>query len=278
MKKIFSLLLCLLLVGMLSTALAVEHEPGDEFTITLGMPNPGSVGAAVIWYDSSSCPLTCTDVSPAPPVGFQLNVAPQEKTLHGRFGTISANAGGLQAGPVGYVTFMVNADAKPGSYSIRVWGENDAAGNCYGSYTFTIPGCVECIPDAGEVTKKPTCTTEGEKVYKCTECGKVIKTEKLPVVPHDYTDEIVTLEPTCTEEGVLSFACTMCGDVSKTEVIDALGHKEGDLVVTKEASCVEPGAKQSTCTVCGTVMTDEVIPALGHKDDKGTVTTEPACE
>ena len=284
MKKIFSLLLCLLLVGMLSTALAVEHEPGDEFTISVGVSSLvegfSHPGAGEININATGCPVSCTGIAVTNGAGNMM-IAPSAPGLTCKFGILNVapppTMVSVKIGDVGTVSFKVNDDAKPGTYTIQVSGTQEIAA-AYGSYTFTIPGCVECIPDAGEVTKKPTCTTEGEKVYKCTECGKVIKTEKLPVVPHDYTDEIVTLEPTCTEEGVLSFACTMCGDVSKTEVIDALGHKEGDLVVTKEASCVEPGAKQSTCTVCGTVMTDEVIPALGHKDDKGAVTTEPACE
>ena len=284
MKKIFSLLLCLLLVGMLSTALAVEHEPGDEFTISVGVSSLvegfAHPGAGEIHINAADCPVSCTGIVATNGADNSM-VYPSAPGLECMFGVLNVapppNMVSVKIGDVGTVSFKVNDDAKPGTYTIQVSGTQEIAA-AYGSYTFTIPGCVECIPDAGEVTKKPTCTTEGEKVYKCTECGKVIKTEKLSVVPHDYTDEIVTLEPTCTEEGVLSFACTMCGDVSKTEVIDALGHKEGDLVVTKEASCVEPGAKQSTCTVCGTVMTDEVIPALGHKDDKGTVTTEPACE
>ncbi len=278
MKKLFSLLLCLLLVGMLGTAMAAEHEPGDEFTITITINEvnynaQGNGGAAYVWFDASACPLTYVTSTVDMSNGNIVQNPPPG--LKGKYGVIKAD--GILAGKIGTVTFKVNDDAKPGSYTINVWGELAATG-VSGSYTFTIPGCIECVADEGTVTKKPTCKEEGEKVYKCTECGKVCKTEVLPVVDHDYTDEIVTLEPTCTEDGVLSFACTMCGEVLKTEPIDKLGHKEGELVVTKEASCVEDGAKQSTCTVCGTVMTDEVIPALGHKDDEGTVTTEPACE
>lgn len=278
MKKLFSLLLCLLLVGMLGTAMAAEHEPGDEFTISVGITSLNTSfekpGAGEIYVNSTSCPVECTATAFTNGAGNMM-VANPPPSSNCMFGIL--NIGSLKVGDVGTVTFKVNADAKPGVYTISVTGGKEV-GAAYGSYTFTIPGCIECIPDEGEVTKKPTCEAEGEKVYKCTECGKVCKTEVLPVVPHDYTDEIVTLEPTCTEDGVLSFACTMCGEVLKTEAIPALGHKEGELVVTKEASCVEDGAKQSTCTVCGTVMTDEVIPALGHKDDEGTVTTEPACE
>ena len=37
MRKILALLLCLLLIGMVGTAMAAEYEPGDEFTITLAI-------------------------------------------------------------------------------------------------------------------------------------------------------------------------------------------------------------------------------------------------
>ncbi len=283
MKKLVSLLLALLMIGMLSTALAAEVEPGADITIDVaitGVKENGR-GAGYVFFDASSAPVTCKSAKANNQTDNSQVVAPPKK-LSGKIAVIGymddeTQTTIVKTGTIATLVFTVNADAQPGTYTISVWGTEDITA-ASGTTTFTIAGCVECIPDEGEVTKKPTCKEEGEKTYKCTECGKVCKTEKLPVVAHDYTDEIVTLEPTCTEDGVMSFACTMCGEVSKTEPIEKLGHDEGEVVTVKEPTCVENGLKQSTCKRCGTLIVNDEIPALGHKEDEGTVTTEPACE
>lgn len=151
----------------------------------------------------------------------------------------------------------------------------------------------------GEVTKEPTCTEAGEKIYacdcgdsytdiidptghhyengECTDCG-----EKDPGHEHNYT-ETISKEPTCTEEGEKTYTCD-CGD-SYTEVISATGHhfENGECTdcgekdpnhkhnytetITKEPTCTEEGEKTYICG-CGDSYTEK-IPAAGHNYVEG---------
>ena len=47
--------------------------------------------------------------------------------------------------------------------------------------------CTEHVWDEGKVTKEPTCTEKGEKLYTCTICGET-KTEEVPAKGHNYVD------------------------------------------------------------------------------------------
>lgn len=146
------------------------------------------------------------------------------------------------------------------------------------------------------ITKEPTCTEKGEKIYTC-DCGDSY-TEVVPAKGHHFEDgectdcgekdpdyhkhsytEKITKQPTCTEKGEKTYTCS-CGD-SYTDEIPATGHHYGDddkctgcgelnpnhkhnytEKITKEPTCTEAGEKTFTCD-CGDSYT-EVIPATGH--------------
>lgn len=107
-----------------------------------------------------------------------------------------------------------------------------------------------------EITKKATCTEDGEKTLKCKVCGKT-KTEVIPATGHNYVDgectycgekepeqhehqyeETITKKPTCTEGGEKTYTCE-CGD-SYTEPISAKGHSYGEDGVCKECGATNP--------------------------------------
>ncbi len=143
--------------------------------------------------------------------------------------------------------------------------------------------------DAGTVTKEATCSETGTKVYKCTRCEEVLKTEVLAQLTHDFAAATcnkaetcnlcgeargealghnsdagtVTKEPTCTETGIKTYKCTRCEEVLKTEVLAQLTH---DFAA---ATC----EKAETCKLCGETRGE----ALGHNSDDGTVTKEATC-
>lgn len=100
------------------------------------------------------------------------------------------------------------------------------------------------------VTKTPSCTEEGERMYVCTACGYQ-KTEKLPITHsygswvngggethyracafcdtkqeagHNWVETGAILEPTCETKGAIQYVCTDCGGYGEY-VLDALGHK-----------------------------------------------------
>ena len=170
----------------------------------------------------------------------------------------------------------------------------------------------EHVWDEGKVTKEPTCTEEGEKLYTCKKCGET-RTEKIKALGHAWDNGVVTKEPTCTEKGVKTYTCSRCKE-TKTEDVAALGHAWDNGVVTKEPTCTEKGVKTYTCSRCKETKTEDVaalghnwkhvekaatctedglsedvctrcnakqnskvLPALGHDWDNGVVTKEPTC-
>ncbi|MDY5672801.1 MAG: hypothetical protein SPK96_01910, partial [Bacteroidaceae bacterium] len=87
--------------------------------------------------------------------------------------------------------------------------------------------------DAGKVTKEPTCTEPGEKIYTCqTEGCVATKTEVIPA-GHTWDEGVVTTEPTCGTAGKKTYTCTVCEE-TKTEEISATGAHKYSVVVDDE--------------------------------------------
>ena len=115
----------------------------------------------------------------------------------------------------------------PGTYTITSsYMKDSSANNGDDCFYFTV----ECghIWDNGTITKEPTCTEAGTKVYKCTndDCD-VTKTETIKALGHNWDNGIVTKEPTCTDTGTKICTCSR-DNVTKTETIKALGHDYND--------------------------------------------------
>ncbi len=76
------------------------------------------------------------------------------------------------------------------------------------------------------ITKKPTCTEEGEKTFTCSLCEET-KTESVAKKPHTYKEEI-TKDPTFEEEGEKTFTCEDCGD----SYAESIPVRDDEVVVT----------------------------------------------
>ena len=123
-------------------------------------------------------------------------------------------------------------------------------------------GCTEKVDfeahteDSGTVTVQPTETTEGIRVYSCTVCGYVIRTETIPALASEHTHSygtawkyditnhwhecscgektdisqhisnggVITVPPTATTTGVRVYSCYICGYAFRTETIPAAGY------------------------------------------------------
>lgn len=122
------------------------------------------------------------------------------------------------------------------------------------------------------ITKQPTCTDDGEALYKCSLCGKT-HTETIPAKGHtEVIDEAVAA--TCETEGKTEGShCSVCGKVLEEQrVIPAKGHTEvTDKAVA--ATCETEGKTEgSHCSVCGKELEkQEIIPAKGHSFDNGVI-------
>ena len=103
---------------------------------------------------------------------------------------------------------------------------------------FTLIGCScgswikkeRCEHEWGEgtVTRVATCTTEGETLYTCTNCGD-IKTESIAKNNNHSPMVIPRVEPTCTVAGKdYGVMCSACGIVLIDQgELPALGHNYG---------------------------------------------------
>lgn len=157
----------------------------------------------------------------------------------------------------------VLTDIGPGQYPphIRQFKENgewkDVSNRLYG----------RCDHAEGKTylseTVPPTCSTQGEKIYRCFYCGSVAKTEYMDCLPHTWVKG-ETVKPTCTEKGYTVYKCSVCGQTENREQTDALGHKwvKGKTV---EPTCVAGGYTEYECSVCHeTKQDDETDPTGVH--------------
>lgn len=133
--------------------------------------------------------------------------------------------------------------------------------------------------DGGRVTKAPTCSAPGVRVFTCARCGDTTEEEIAadPAAHMTYTDEDdESNTATCTQTGTQTqrVICALCGEVLETRTIDAapLGHLFGaptyvwadDMTaVTATRVCLRDG--------CGETESETVETAA-------SVMVEPGCE
>ena len=139
-------------------------------------------------------------------------------------------------------------------------GEKTATCSC-GAKKITAIDPTGHIYGEEKITVYPTCTEKGLKVAVCMKCKNEKKTEILPT-GHKCGEEFYKVSPTCTEDGVKAIACTKCGD-EKCSTIPASGHSFGEEYVEKEATCTDPGSVICICKNCG-FRSEKEIPATGH--------------
>lgn len=126
------------------------------------------------------------------------------------------------------------------------------------------------------VTKKPTCSEYGVKLFSCTKCGGT-KTENIDKDVNNHveaTKTILKTEPTCTESGYSGdVVCAGCGMVySNGEIFEPLGHDwEEEYTIDKPATYIEAGSKSIHCSRCAEKKDVAEIPSLIFND--GTITT-----
>ena len=100
-----------------------------------------------------------------------------------------------------------------------------------------------------KVTKKPSCTKEGQKERTCKICGRT-QSKSVEKNAHDYGKWSVTREPTCTEEGLKQRKCKVCGEKQK-KAIEKAPHNYGKWTVLREATCSSKGERKHVCRDCG---------------------------
>ena len=144
---------------------------------------------------------------------------------------------------------------------------NEKCSVCNQTVTRDVPKTEHSVK-AWVVFEPATCTEDGRRVGRCSECYEYVE-EVIPALGHK-TEVVDAKDATCTEAGYTGdVVCSVCEEViEKGEVIPALGHKT-ELVGAKDATCTEAGyTGDVVCAVCEEVIEKgEAIPALGHKTE-----------
>ena len=244
MKRIFALLLCILMLASLFPVSALADDVQGE--------DPCAEGHS--YNDGVTTPPSCTA---AGYTTFTCSRCGDSYTTEGEAALGHSYDDGVATDPTctaaGYTTFTCSRCGD----SYRVEGEA-ALGHSYND----------------GVATDPTCTEAGFTTFTCSRCGNSYTTEGEAALGHDYDDGVVT-DPTCTEAGFTTFTCSRCGDTYTTDGEAALGHSYNDGVVT-DPTCTEAGFTTFTCSRCGDSYTTEGEAALGHSYDDG-VATDPTC-
>ena len=168
---------------------------------------------------------------------------------------------------------------------------------------------------AGDITKEPTCTVNGEQQYTGT-VGNQTKTEPVKATGHDWQINKILSAATCTSNGIARYICKTCG-YGENHTITATGHKpeirnkkeatcsstgytgdtycsvcnkklsSGETIAKKEhtwvkqdnipATCEKGGMEVEKCSVCGETKETQISDPLGHDYGEWKVTKEPTC-
>lgn len=128
-----------------------------------------------------------------------------------------------------------------------------------------------------ETVRYATCTENGERVKKCTDCNTVMETGEISALGHKKgSSSIINKEATCNGAGERVWYCERCNTPIETEVIDAKGHTEGKAVTKLMPTCTTEGVKEISCEDCGAVLREEKIDALGHSSAGDYITEKSA--
>ena len=105
--------------------------------------------------------------------------------------------------------------------------------------------------NAGEETKKPTCTGKGTKTYTCTVCGGT-KTEEIPATGHQHTEVRNKKNSTCAETGYTGDKyCMDCKKIIEAGKTLGKAAHQYKTTVTAKATPSKDGSMVKKCTVCG---------------------------
>ena len=126
----------------------------------------------------------------------------------------------------------------------------------------TCSGCTEKVDfeahteDSGTVTVQPTETTEGIRVYSCTVCGYVIRTETVPALNSEHTHSYGTAWKYDSTNHWHECSCGEKTDISQ--------HISNGGVITVPPTATTTGVRVYSCYICGYAFRTETIPAAGY--------------
>ena len=101
---------------------------------------------------------------------------------------------------------------KPGMYYIRISG-----GDFNDDYSFCLNQTIVHQWDNGTVVMKPTCISEGRKIYTCLECEEN-RTEIISQTEHKWGSWRQTIAPTISHDGEEERECSICHRIDTRKI------------------------------------------------------------
>lgn len=178
---------------------------------------PWSIIAADVRTSPSKLRVTAANIS-APGATHNAKIVYMDRYSYGASGQPdyrSLYSGSVSNGTV--VTIcrsFTPCNTIPGTSTPGTWGSAERANTC-GIY-INLDSHTH-IPGAWQTVTAATCTTNGERVQYCTECGALVSSEVIPAA-HTFGQGVVYRAPTPAEDGIMRYTCTVCG-TTQDEVI-----------------------------------------------------------
>ena len=123
----------------------------------------------------------------------------------------------------------------------------------------------------GDIVKKATCTSEGYKLKKCSECGAE-ELEHIAIDPeaHNWV-ESEHKDATCTEDGYTEYKCSACGETKRDNIISATGeHHFTEFVEEVAPTYTSEGYTIYKCETCDKTEKRDVVPMLVPESNGGS--------
>lgn len=114
----------------------------------------------------------------------------------------------------------------------------------------------------GDIVKKATCTSEGYKLKKCSNCGaEELEHIAIDKEAHNWV-ESEHKDATCTEDGYTEYKCSACGETKRDE-IPATGEHHFTVVAKVVApTYTSEGYTIYKCETCGETEKRDIVPML----------------
>ena len=122
----------------------------------------------------------------------------------------------------------------------------------------------------GDIVKKATCTSEGYKLKKCSNCGaEELEHIAIDKEAHNWV-ESEHKDATCTESGYTEYKCSACGETKRDE-IPATGEHHFTVVAKVVApTYTSEGYTIYKCETCNETEKRDIVPMLVPESNGGS--------
>ena len=234
MKKIFPILLCVLLIGALALSVSAEGssvaltsskttlERGDTFTVVANLTNTDAINLCTVALSFNTNVFELVDGS------YLESAAYGDVKMEGQIaaGSFVLGKATKVSGQIFTFNFKVKDDAALGTYAITPTVSIGANAQIPATATKVTVACKHSYSEWTDLEN-------GKHSRTCSKCQNV-QTEG-----HDWNDGAPTPAATCDTPGTMKYKCLFCS-ATKTEDIKALGHKFSN---DCDTSCNRSGCK-----------------------------------